>query len=50
MERVFVIGHKDTGFVVCINLLGKQQMMLKEENFKEGCLSFSMLEMSVRKI
>ena len=31
MERVFVMGHKETGFVVCINPSGKLQMMLKEK-------------------
>ena len=49
MERVFVIGHKDTGFVVCINPSWEATQDAEEENFKEGCLSFPLLEMSVRR-
>lgn len=49
MERVFVIGHKDTGFVVCINPSWEATQDAEEENFKEGCLSFPLLEMSVKR-
>ena len=49
MERVFVIGHKDTGFVVCINPSWEATKDAEEESFKEGCLSFPLLEMNVRR-
>ena len=35
MERVFVIGHKDTGFVVCINPSWEATQDAEEENFKK---------------
>lgn len=49
MERIFVIGHKDTGFVVCINPSWEPTQDAEEESFKEGCLSFPLLEMDVRR-
>ena len=49
MERIFVIGHKDTGFVVCINPSWEATKDAEEESFKEGCLSFPLLEMNVRR-
>lgn len=48
-ERVFVIGHKQTGFVVCINPVLHEIQEAEEENFLEGCLSFPHLEMKVRR-
>lgn len=49
MERIFVIGHKDTGFVVCINPTWTATEDAEEESFKEGCLSFPLLEMDVKR-
>ena len=49
MERIFVIGHRDTGFVVCINPSWEATQDAEEESFKEGCLSFPLLEMDVRR-
>ena len=49
MERIFVIGHRDTGFVVCINPSWEATEDAEEESFKEGCLSFPLLEMDVRR-
>ena len=49
MERVFVIGHKETGFVVCINPTWKATDDAERETFLEGCLSFPMLEMNVER-
>ena len=34
MERIFVIGHRDTGFVVCINQVGKRRKMRKKKVLK----------------
>ena len=48
-ERLFVIGHKDTGFVVCINPILYELEEAEEENFLEGCLSFPHLEMKVKR-
>ena len=49
MEQIFVIGHKDAGFVVCINPSWEATQDAEEESFKEGCLSFPLLEMDVRR-
>jgi peptide deformylase len=46
-ENVFVIGHKETGFVVCINPLVHPIEEAEDEKFLEGCLSFPDLEMKV---
>lgn len=48
-ERLFVIGHKDTGFVVCINPILYEVEDAEEESFKEGCLSFPHLEMRIKR-
>ena len=48
-ERLFVIGHKDTGFVVCINPILHQIDEAEDESFKEGCLSFPHLEMKIKR-
>ena len=48
-ERVFVIGHKETGFVVCINPEWKPADDSEEELFLEGCLSFPHLQMKVKR-
>lgn len=46
-EQVFVIGHKETGFVVCINPVLYDVEEAEEEKFDEGCLSFPHLQMKV---
>jgi len=48
-ERVFVIGHTQTGFVVCINPILHEIEEAEEESFSEGCLSFPDLQMKVRR-
>lgn len=48
-ERIFVIGHKDTGFVVCINPLLHPIEGAEDEVFLEGCLSFPHLTMKVKR-
>lgn len=48
-ERLFVIGHKETGFVVCINPVLHDVEDAEEESFKEGCLSFPHLEMKIKR-
>ncbi len=45
--RLMVIGHKDTGFVVCINPEWKIAEDSEEEEFLEGCLSFPDLELTI---
>ncbi len=45
--RLMVIGHKDTGFVVCINPEWKIVEDSEEEEFLEGCLSFPDLELTI---
>ena len=47
MERIFVIGHKETGFVVCINPSWQATEDAERESFLEGCLSFPKLELNV---
>lgn len=46
-EQLFVIGHKETGFVVCINPLVHPIEEAEDEKFLEGCLSFPHLTMKV---
>ena len=48
-ERLFVIGHKETGFVVCINPEWAPTEDSEEELFLEGCLSFPHLQMKVKR-
>lgn len=48
-ERLFVIGHKETGFVVCINPIVHPIEESEEETFLEGCLSFPHLTMKVKR-
>ena len=48
-ERLFVIGHKETGFVVCINPLVHPIEEAEDELFLEGCLSFPHLTMKVKR-
>lgn len=48
-ERIFVIGHKETGFVVCINPLVHPIEEAEDEVFMEGCLSFPHLTMKVKR-
>ena len=48
-ERVFVIGHKSTGFVVCINPVLHPVEDAEEEAYKEACLSFPQLELKVKR-
>ena len=49
MERIFVIGHESTGYVVCINPSWERTQTAKLELFQEGCLSFPHLEMQVER-
>lgn len=48
-ERLFVIGHKSTGFVCCINPVLYQVPEAEEEFFTEGCLSFPHLTLKVKR-
>lgn len=48
-ERLFVIGHESTGFVVCINPILHQVDDAEEETFTEGCLSYPNLELKVKR-
>ena len=45
--RLMVIGHKDTGFVVCINPECEVAIDSEDEEFLEGCLSFPELELKI---
>ena len=45
--RLMVIGHKDTGFVVCINPECEVAEDSEDEEFLEGCLSFPDLELKI---
>lgn len=46
-KRLFVVGHKETGFVVCINPSYEIAEDSEIVKFQEGCLSFPHLEMKV---
>lgn len=48
-ERLFVIGHKNTGFVVCINPVLHPVEDAEEETYTEGCLSYPNLELKVKR-
>lgn len=48
-ERIFVIGHQSTGFVVCINPILHPAEGAEEETFKEACLSYPHLELKVKR-
>ena len=45
--RLMVIGHKDTGFVVCINPEWEVAEDSEDEEFLEGCVSFPDLELTI---
>ena len=45
--RLMIIGHKDTGFVVCINPEWEVAEDSEDEEFLEGCLSFPGLELTI---
>ena len=45
--RLMVIGHKDTGFVVCINPIWEVAEDSEDEEFLEGCVSFPDLELTI---
>ena len=47
--RLMVIGHKDTGFVVCINPEWVEAEDSEDEEFLEGCVSFPGLELKIRR-
>ena len=47
MEQLFVIGHKDVGFVVCINPTWAPTTEAKLESFQEGCLSFPDITLNI---
>ena len=44
---LMVIGHEDTGFVVCINPTWEIAEDSKDEEFLEGCVSFPDLELTI---
>ena len=44
---LMVIGHKDTGFVVCINPEWSIAENSEDEEFLEGCVSFPGLELKI---
>jgi peptide deformylase len=44
---LMIIGHKDTGFVVCINPTWKVAEGSEDEEFLEGCVSFPGLELKI---
>lgn len=48
-ERVFVVGHKSQGFVVCINPIMTIAEDAEEETYVEGCLTFPHLELKVKR-
>lgn len=45
--RLMIIGHKDTGFVVCINPEWEVAEDSEDEEFLEGCVSFPGLELTI---
>ena len=47
--RLMVIGHKDTGFVVCINPTWEVAEDSEDEDFLEGCVSFPGLELTINR-
>ncbi len=49
MEQLFVMGHKDVGFVVCINPIWAPTTEAKLESFQEGCLSFPHLALTIER-
>ena len=44
---LMIIGHKDTGFVVCINPTWEVAEDSEDEEFLEGCVSFPELELKI---
>ena len=44
---LMIIGHKDTGFVVCINPMWDKAADSEDEEFLEGCVSFPGLELKI---
>tara|TARA_R110002074_G_scaffold3462_1_gene18357 strand:- start:1114 stop:1542 length:429 start_codon:yes stop_codon:yes gene_type:complete len=46
---LMVIGHKDTGFVVCINPTWEVAEDSEDEDFLEGCVSFPGLELTINR-
>jgi peptide deformylase len=45
--RLMIIGHEETGFVVCINPTWEVAEDSEDEVFAEGCISFPGLELSI---
>ena len=45
--RLMIIGHDDTGFVVCINPEWTVAEDSEDEEFLEGCVSFPDLELKI---
>ena len=45
--RLMIIGHDDTGFVVCINPEWEVAEDSEDEEFLEGCVSFPGLELEI---
>ena len=44
---LMIIGHEDTGFVVCINPTWEVAEGSEDEDFLEGCVSFPDLELTI---
>jgi len=45
--RLMIVGHEDTGFVVCINPTWEVAEDSEDEEFLEGCVSFPDLELKI---
>ena len=45
--RLMIIGHSDSGFVVCINPEWEVSEDSEDEEFLEGCVSFPDLELTI---
>jgi peptide deformylase len=46
---LMIIGHEDTGFVVCINPVWEVAEDSEDEDFLEGCVSFPGLELTINR-
>tara|TARA_Y100000389_G_scaffold204266_1_gene255973 strand:- start:4827 stop:5255 length:429 start_codon:yes stop_codon:yes gene_type:complete len=44
---LMIIGHKDNGYVVCVNPTWEEAEDSEDEEFLEGCVSFPGLELKI---
>ena len=44
---LMIIGHKDNGYVVCVNPTWEEAEYSEDEEFLEGCVSFPGLELKI---